>query len=150
MSIHSELLGDNVHQPKGAHLAEKGQVMMASGVGTTSWVDLFLETIIPQLVIASLVTEQTSIEEITYTPFTLTDNTAVSEIPTSVEPLNEGVTDKDSLTNENFAAVVKAVNSINTSLEANTSRIDGDIKLLAVKLNNLIAALQATNIIKEG
>lgn len=123
---------------------------MASGVGTTSWVDLFLETIIPQLVIASLVTEQNTIEEIAYTPITLTDNTAVLEIPTSVEPLNEGVTDKDALTNENFAAVVKAVNSINTSLEANTSRIDGDIKLLAVKLNNLIAALQATNIIKEG
>lgn len=149
MSIHSELLGDNVHQPKGAHLAEKGQVMMASGVGTTSWVNLFLETIIPQLVIASLVTEQTSIEEITYTPFTLTDNTAVSEIPTSVEPLNEGVTDKDSLTNENLAAIVNAVNSLNTFLTDNTTRIDGDIKLIATKLNSLIAALQATNIIKE-
>lgn len=140
MSIHSELRGANVHQPKGAEGASNGQVIQATGTGLTAWVDLFIRDYLPLLVIETL-------GDFTSTP--LTDNTGISEIPTEIKPLNEGVTEKDEVTNENFAAVTAAINNCNTYLTDNITKLSTDLSLLNTKLNAVISLLQKINIARE-
>lgn len=140
MSIHSELRGANVHQPKGAEGASNGQVIQATGVGTTTWVDLFIREYLPLLVIEAIGE---------YTPTPLADNTGISEIPGEIRPLNEGVTEKDELINENFAAVTAAINNCNEFLTDNVSKVSADITLLNDKVNAVISLLQKLNIARE-
>lgn len=141
MSIHSELRGADVHQPKGAEGASNGQVMQATGVGTTTWVDLFIREYLPLLVIEALGE---------YTPITLTDNTGITEIPTEIKPLNEGVTEKDEVTNENFAAVTAAINNCTTFLTENSARIDRDLSALKDRINAVILVLEKLNITRSS
>lgn len=140
MSIHSELRGANVHQPKGAEGASNGQVIQATGVGTTTWVDLFIREYLPLLVIEAVSS---------YTSLALTDSTGVETIPTEIKPLNEGVTDKDTLTNENFAAVTAAINNCNSYLAENAVKVSTDINQLNAKINAVITLLQNLNIARE-
>lgn len=140
MSIHSELRGANVHQPKGAEGASNGQVIQATGVGTTTWVDLFIRDYLPLLVIEAVGE---------YTPTPLTDSTGITEIPEEIRPLNEGVTERDELINENFAAVTAAINNCNEFLTDNVSKVSTDINQLNAKLNAVISLLQRLNIARE-
>lgn len=140
MSIHAELRGANVHQPKGAEGASNGQVIQATGGGTTSWVDLFIREYLPLLVIEAIGS---------YTPNALTDETGVETIPTAIKPLNEGVTDKDAVTNENFAAVTAAINNCNAYLTENGVKVATDINQLSAKINAVITLLQNLNIARE-
>lgn len=140
MSIHSELKGDNVHQPKGAEGASNGQVIQASGVGTTSWVDLFIREYLPLLAVEALGS---------YTSSPLTDATGITEIPREIRPLNEGVTERDELVNENFAALTAAVNNSNTYLYENVNKVVTDFSLLEAKVNAIISLLQKLNIARE-
>lgn len=120
MSIHSELIGDNVHQPKGANTASNGQVIKADGTGLTSWVDLFINR---------LLTQGAS----SYTGLNVTDNSGVSTEETTVEQTSDAVADK------NFHAIVTALNANNTNLST-------QITALNAKLNEVISLLQDLNI----
>lgn len=136
MSIHSQLIGENVHQPKGADTAENGQVIKALGNGLTEWVNLFLSRLV-----AAISTTSAS-----YTGTDITDNTAVATEETSVEELNDGVLDKDALINKNFHAVASIVNANNTALTTAITNLDTDITDLTSKLNEVITLLQDINI----
>lgn len=140
MSIHSELRGDNVHQPKGAEGASNGQVMQATGVGTTAWVDLFIKEYLPRLTVEALGS---------YVSSPLADTTGITEIPTEIRPLNEGVTERDELVNENFAALTAAVNNSNTYLYENVNKVVTDFSLLEAKVNAIISLLQKLKIARE-
>lgn len=120
MSIHSELIGDNVHQPKGANTASNGQVIKADGTGLTSWVDLFIN----RLLTASAAS---------YTGADVTDNSGVVTDETTIETTSDAVADK------NFHAIVTALNANNTSLSS-------QIATLNSKLNEVITLLQDLNI----
>lgn len=136
MSIHSQLIGDNVHQPKGADTALNGQAIKALGNGLTEWVNLFLGRLI-----ANISTTSTS-----YTGTTITDNTAVATDETSVEELNEDVLDKDALINKNFHAVASIMNENTTAIETAITTLDTDIVDLTSKLNDIITLLQDVSI----
>ena len=108
MSIHSQLTGSNVHQPRGAESASNGQVIKADGTGSTSWVDLFINRLLTTMA----------------TPTTVTDNTGVSTEETSVETTSNTVIDK------NFHAVV-------TNINANTTAIINKLNELITLLQDL-------------
>lgn len=94
MSIHSQLTGSNVHQPRGAESASNGQVITADGTGSTSWVDLFINRLLAAISV----------------PATITDNTGVSTDETTVETTSDAVIDK------NFHAVVTYMNTNTTAI----------------------------------
>lgn len=120
MSIHSELIGENVHQPKGANTASNGQVIKADGTGLTSWVDLFIN----RLLTASAAS---------YTGSNITDNSGVETEETTIEAAS------DAVVNKNFHAIVTALNANNASLAT-------QITALNSKLNEVITLLQDLNI----
>ena len=106
MSTHSELVGANVHQPKGADQASNGQVIKADGTGLTSWVDLFINRLLVSMPAAG----------------EITDNSGVSTEETSVETTSDTITDKNfhavvTYMNENIAALTTKMNEIITLLQ---------------------------------
>lgn len=105
MSIHSQLTGTNVHQPKGAENALNGQVIKADGTGSTSWVDLFINRLLSPL----------------DSPTSITDNSGVSTDETSVETTSDTTIDK------NFHAIVTYINDNTTAL---TNKVNELIALL--------------------
>lgn len=136
MSIHSELIGDNVHQPKGADTASNGSVIKALGNGLTSWAPLFISRLLTSLTNTA----------VAFTGASVTDNTAVATEETSVEELNDGVLDKDALINKNFHAVVSAMNANTTDLGTQITNINTDLDNLTNKVNEIITLLQDLNI----
>ena len=106
MSIHSQLTGANVHQPKGAESANNGQVIKADGTGSTSWVDLFINRLLVPL----------------STPLPVTDNTGVSTEETTVETTSDATIDKNfhavvTYMNDNVSALTTKVNELITLLQ---------------------------------
>lgn len=106
MSIHSQLTGSNVHQPKGAESAQNGQVIKANGTGTTSWVDLFINRLLVPM----------------SAPTTVEDNTGVATEETTVETTSDTTIDKNfhavvSYTNANITALTNKVNELITLLQ---------------------------------
>ena len=101
MSIHSQIIGANVHQPKGADQASNGQVIKADGTGLTSWVNLFIGRLLTNLASLAVVT----------------DNSGVATEETSIETTGTTTVDK------NFHAIVSAMNANNAALESKINEI---------------------------
>lgn len=106
MSIHSQLRGANVHQPKGAENANNGQVIKADGTGSTSWVDLFINRLLVPLDVT----------------LPIEDNTGVSTEETTVETTSNTTIDKNfhavvTYMNDNISTLTNKVNELITLLQ---------------------------------